>query len=379
MKKVRGIISFVMAFCIALSWLSFSAFAQTLDISAKSAVLIEAESGDLLYQKNAFTRLPMASTTKIMTAIVAIESCDLSKTIAVPKEAVGVEGSSVYLHEGERLTMENLLYALLLESANDAATAIAILVGGSIEGFADMMNRKAAELELTGTHFTNPHGLDDGEHYTTAFDLAKIAAYALKNEDFSRICSTYRTTIPLNSNEGTRVLVNHNKMLRIYNGAIGIKTGFTKKSGRCLVSAAKRDGLTLVAVTLNAPNDWSDHEKLLNFGFDRYERVRLARVGEFSTRLDVTGGSVQYVIAKNNADLSCTLSRDHGEITCIVETTGVIYAPVNEGDVVGRVVYKLGNNILASSDLVATYNVKQSKQTHGFWESLRSFFASIFT
>ena len=199
-------------------------------ISARSAILIAAETGEALFEKAADERLPMASTTKIMTALAAIESMPLDTVVTVPAGAVGVEGSSVYLEAGEKLTLEDLLYALLLASANDAATAIALTVSGSVEEFAALMNEKAAALGLSGTHFTNPHGLYDEEHYTTAADLAKLTAYALENEVFAKIVSTYKRTIPLNGDNGVRVLINHNRLLRMSDDVIGVKTGFTKKA-----------------------------------------------------------------------------------------------------------------------------------------------------
>ncbi len=342
-------------------------------VSAKSAVLIEAESGKVLYQQNAFVRMPMASTTKIMTALVAIESGNIERTVSVSPDAVGIEGSSVYLYPHEKLTLEQLLYALLLESANDAATAIAIEVAGSVESFAALMNQKAEALGLVSTHFTNPHGLDHEEHYTTAYDLARISAYALKNETFRTICSTTRKTIPLKGDEGTRVLVNHNKLLSRYEGAIGIKTGFTKKSGRCLVSAAERDGLTLVAVTLSAPNDWNDHAAMLDFGFERYERKLLATKGELTLPLSVVGGNTEQVLTENVETMSVMLSRVHGEISYRVEAHQILYAPITRGTEIGRVVYTCDGVDIASSPLVTTTEVTYKKaERQGFWAWLKT-------
>ena len=342
-------------------------------VSGKCAVLMEAESGKVLYQKNAFVRVPMASTTKIMTAIVAIESGNIGRTVSISPEAVGIEGSSVYLYPQERLTLEQLLYALLLESANDAATAIAIEVAGNVAAFAAMMNAKAESMGLTATHFTNPHGLDHEEHYTTAYDLARITAYALSNDVFRKICATGRMTIPLKGEEGTRVLVNHNKMLSRYKGAIGVKTGFTKRSGRCLVSAAERDGLTLIAVTLNAPDDWRDHESMLDFGFERYERVTLADKGAFTLPLPVVGGNTEYVLTANTDALSAMLSRSHGEITHRIEAPQMLYAPLEKGSVVGRVIYSCNGRDIATSDLVTVNQVTYQKaEKQGFFPWLRS-------
>ena len=232
-------------------------------LSAQSAVLIEARDGEILCEKNAHTKMAMASTTKIMTALVAAESGKLQRVVSVNAAAVGVEGSSIYLYAGEKMTLCDLIAAMLLESANDAAAAIAIEVGGSIDGFCDMMNKKAKELGLKSTNFKNPHGLYDEEHYTTAYELALIAREALKNEVIRKTVATKKLIIePV---EGSaRALYNHNKLLSMYEGAIGVKTGFTKKSGRCLVGSAVRDGLELISVTLNAPDDWNDHKKLFD-------------------------------------------------------------------------------------------------------------------
>ena len=361
MKKQSRILALALVLALVLALGMPLAINAAPSLSAKSAILIEAESGRVLYQKNAFVRLPMASTTKIMTAIVAIESGDIGRTVSVSPDAVGIEGSSVYLYPGEKLTLEQLLYALLLESANDAATAIAIEVAGSVEAFADLMNQKAEALGLCATHFTNPHGLDHAEHYTTAYDLARIAAYALGNSTFRKICGASRITVPLKGDEGTRVLVNHNKMLSRYRGAIGVKTGFTKKSGRCLVSAAERDGLTLVAVTLNAPDDWQDHEAMLDFGFARYERVLLADKGEFTYALPLSGGNTETVLVANTTPLSVMLARDHGTITSRVEAPQMLLAPISQGTVLGRVIYSCDGHDIAASDLVAIHQVTRQK------------------
>ena len=345
------------------------------DVSAQSAILMEAESGKVLFQKNAFVRLPMASTTKIMTAIVAIESGNIGRTVEISPKAVGVEGSSIYLCPGERLTLEQLLYALLLESANDAATAIAIEVAGSVEAFATLMNKKARDIGLTATHFTNPHGLDHGEHYTTAYDLAKLTRYALFNDTFRKMCATVRMTIPLKETEGTRVLINHNKMLSRYSGAIGVKTGFTKKSGRCLVSAAEKDGMTLIAVTLNAPNDWNDHERMLDFGFSKYKRLRLVATSEPVGTLSVTGGQAEQVTVCAAEELSALIPTDHGAISMRIEASRVLFAPIKKGDVLGKVIYCCDGKDVAEVALIANETVDCKKaERKGFFSWIKTFF-----
>ncbi len=307
--------------------------------SAQSAVLINADSGEILFRQNENARLPMASTTKIMTALVAIEAMDPQSTVTVSSDAVGIEGSSVYLTEGEALTLEELLYCLMLSSANDAAVAIALAVSGSVEAFSARMNEKATELGLKDTHFTNPHGLDDPEHYTTAYELAVIARAAMSHGLLKTIMATPKKTVPHMGTDGVRLLVNHNKLLRSYEGAIGVKTGFTKKSGRCLVSAAERDGVTLIAVTINDGDDWRDHTAMLDYGFSLYEKVELCPAGAFEAPLWVMGGFQEYVVVKNTEAVTISLPQDRGTIRCAVELPRFIYAPVKEGQAVGRLAF----------------------------------------
>ncbi len=324
-----------------------------IQVSARSAVLIEASSGNVIWSKDANEPMPMASTTKIMTALVALEACDISRRIKISPSAVGVEGSSVYLSANESLTLEELLYAMLLESANDAAAAIAIEVGGSIEGFAEMMNQKAADMGLKNTHFENPHGLDGEAHFTTAYELALIAREAYMNETFKSIVSTHKKMIPLNGNEGTRVLVNHNKMLKLYDGAKGIKTGYTKKSGRCLVSSAERDGLSFIAVTLNAPDDWNDHKTMLDLGFSLYEKRTLCDIGSFSYIMPVSGGKDDHVILENTQKVSIILPRGSAEIKYTVELPHICLAPISSGEILGRLVFYLDGKEIAESEIAA--------------------------
>ncbi|MBQ8147063.1 MAG: D-alanyl-D-alanine carboxypeptidase [Clostridia bacterium] len=352
----------------SLLMLSFSA--NALDISAKGAVLLEMQSGDVVYGKNADARLPMASTTKIMTAIVVIENAELDDTVVIEPCMTNVEGSSIYLHEGECLKISDLLYALLLESANDASVALAYTVGGSIEGFAQMMNDKAAELGLSNTHFTNPHGLDDCEHYTTPYELGLISVYAMKNPVFAEIVSTYKKEIPLNNGEGSRVLVNHNKLLRSYDGAIGIKTGFTKKCGRCLVSCAERDGVMLVCVTLNAPNDWNDHKNMLDLGFNKYTSINLTENYDYTVRLNSIGGNKESFLAKSDGKLSITLEKNNVNISAVFEANRLISAPVSVGDVVGRIVFYNNGTEIGSLPVKAIENVKAINYKKSFFERL---------
>jgi len=336
---------------------------NAVSVSASSAVVIEASGGTVIYEKDADTRRPMASTTKIMTALCAIESGRLDEIVTVAPEAVGVEGSSVYLKAGDKISLMSLVKALLLESANDAAEAIAIAISGSVDAFATLMNDKAAELGLVNTHFTNPHGLSDENHYTTARELATLAAYAMQNGVFRSVASTVSEKIECG--DGFRMLTNHNKMLRIYDGAIGVKTGFTKDSGRCLVSAAERDGLMLVAVTLDAPDDWNDHKAMLDLGFDRLCRRVLIHEGEFAAIIPCLMGERSKVRITSREGLSVILPRECEEIISKVILPHYLWAPIEKGDTVGRLEFYCGGRLIGGINLyadesVAKINVKKN-------------------
>jgi D-alanyl-D-alanine carboxypeptidase len=363
---------FLAAVLCLFVFFSLSPRARALSVSAESAVLIEVESGNIIYEKNARMRRGMASTTKIMTALCALENLDLSTLVTVPQEAVGTEGSSVYLKAGERLTMEELLYALMLASANDAAEAVAIAVSGSTESFAELMNAKAAELGLCDTHFENPHGLDGEAHYTTAYELAKIAAYALQNNDFLRIVSTVKHTIPATELSPARTLVNHNRLLREHDDIIGVKTGFTKKCGRTLVSAARRDGVTLVCVTLCDGDDWRDHRAMLDTGFELYESYELCRQGSMKFSVPVVGGKKAEVKCENREALSVTLKKSHGEISTKTELPHFIYAGAKKGDAVGLVRFFEGGREIGSCTLYLSEDAPKKATKKGFFKNLQS-------
>ncbi len=352
MYKLGVFLKKSLVFITLFSFFSIIAFAQKPFLSAESAILINLSNSDTIAEYNADNRQGMASTTKIMTAILAIENGNLDKQYKIPPEAIGVEGSSLYLTEGECLTLRELVTALMLRSANDAAEAIAIIIANDVETFAKMMNEKAKELGLSNTHFTNPHGLSDESHYTTARELAKIAAYALKNETFREICSLKNATI--SGKEYSRQVTNHNKMLSIYNGAFGVKTGFTKATGRCLVSAAEREGVELVAVTLNAPNDWNDHSALLDFGFSLYEKVTLANAGKKIYDLQIIGGDAENAYAYIKEDIEVCLKKKRGSIVERIEINRPIFAPIYKDDTVGKIVYYLDGAEIASAPLYAS-------------------------
>ncbi len=371
--------SLVLPLCV---WLGLSPVAVPAErdtvssptVSAECAILMSGESGAVYYEKNADKKMGPASTTKLMTALVAMKHATPDQVVTVRKEATGIEGSSVYLTEGERLTLRELLYALLLSSANDAAVAIAIAVGGSVEAFCDLMNQEAQSMGLENTHFQNPHGLADEEHYTSARDLGIIAREVLTVPLLREIVSTYKTTISLHGEKDQRLLVNHNKLLRTYRGAIGMKTGFTKKTGRTLVSAAERDGLLLIAVTLNAPDDWRDHTAMLDYGFASYEAVTFAAAGSFCFQLPVTGGERESVTLTNAEPLCMILPRNRGEERIqVLGTARFAYAPVAADESFGSVVvFCEGQSV--SSELISSHSVRARPHKKSLKERLADFF-----
>lgn len=323
---------------------------RAMQVSAKAAILIDAKYGKVIFQKNATDKMTMASTTKIMTAICAIEEGDLDKVYKVDDRAVGIEGSSMYLTRGESLTLGELVCGLMLNSGNDAAVAIAYAVSGSVEKFAQLMNEKAAAIGAADTSFKNPNGLDEKGHYTTAADLAKIAAYAMKNDDFKKIVSTYSMTV--SGPEGKRYLTNHNKLLKRLDGCVGVKTGFTKKSGRCLVSACERNGVMLVAVTLNAPDDWNDHTRMMDYGYEHISLKKVLSQGEKAGSVNVIDGTKKKigVICQTSFDIPAF---DGAKYMCLIAVPKYITAPIKKGQVIAQARIMSDGKCVDSVNLVA--------------------------
>ncbi len=318
-------------------------------VSAAAYAVLDADTGTLLASSHADTELPMASTTKIMTGLLACQQPNLDETIPVPPSCAGIEGSSMYLQAGEELPLREVVYGLLLCSGNDAAECIAEVCGGR-EVFVARMNDKAAELGLTHTHFDNPSGLDGETHHTTAAELAKLAAHALRNPTFADIVST------VDHSYGMHFMHNHNKMLLRYPDCIGVKTGFTKTSGRCLVSAVKRNGRTLVVATLNAPDDWNDHTALLDTAFASQTTQTVFRAGDTVTTLPVLTGTDSHVdlVAKD------TLSYDtFGDetVTLAVQHKGFVYAPVRQGTPCGTAQLLVNGIVVRETPLVAAQSI----------------------
>ena len=297
-------------------------------VSAEKAILLDAATGRVLYEKNADQQSLIASTTKIMTALVVCQNCNVLDRVRIPREAVGIEGSSVYLQEGEIQTVQELLYGLMLRSGNDAAVALAIYCGGTVEGFAEMMNDKARLLGLTNSHFVNPHGLDAPGHYSCARDLAVLAAYAMEDPVFAMTVSTKSVTV------GQRVMKNHNKLLWRVEGADGVKTGYTKAAGRILVSSATRGGRRLICTTINAPDDWNDHEALLERGFKEFSLHTLVEAGQILGTAEASGGQAGTVELVAGEDFSYALAPGE-QVSIELPGLGFVYAPVREGERVG--------------------------------------------
>lgn len=330
LKKISGILLFTFLFTM---FTPYTALCDDVSVSAQSAVVIDSQTGTVVYEKNCNETLKMASTTKIMTAICAIENGNLTEIVKITKEMVGAEGSSIYLKEGESLTLEDLLYGLMLGSGNDAAEAIAVYISGSVEKFTQLMNDTAKKIGLSHTCFENPSGLDGENHYTTALELAKLAQYAMQNETFKKIASTQSKRI--SGPDGVRVFTNHNKLLKIYDGANGIKTGYTKASGRCLVSSASRDGSEFITVTLNAPDDWDDHVKLFDYAFENFYTCTLIKKGPSALVVPVVGGICSNCCTSFDSDCKVTLKKDEDKPEVSYYLPRFVYAPVTDGRLAG--------------------------------------------
>ena len=304
--------------------------------TGQSSVLMDGGSKRILYEQNSREKLPMASTTKIMTAIVALENSKLDEKITIAPEASGVEGSSIWLSPGETHTLEDLLYGLMLRSGNDAATAIAIHIGGTVEGFAQLMNETAVKIGATDTRFLNPHGLHEEGHYTTAYDLALITAYGFQYPAFEAIVSAKYRTIPWEGHQWSRAMKNKNKILWSYEGANGVKTGFTKKAGRCFVGSSKREDMQLIAVVLNCGPMFEESTALMDYGFQHFQHVTLVEKGQAVEELPVVKGQQDDVALIAEQEYRVPLTEEEiGQITTNIVIPDELEAPVDKGQWVG--------------------------------------------
>jgi len=330
---------------------SFEEAAIPPEISAKAAALLVADSRELLYGKNERERRSMASTTKIMTALLALEAGMPLWEIRVTEAMLRVEGTSMGLRAGDSVTLSGLVYGMLLKSGNDAANAAAFALTGSLEKFAGGMNARAQELGMRDTHFVTPSGLDDPEHYSTAYDMALLGCAALENPEFARVCALRIAQVRFGNPPYLRTLSNHNRILKTYAGGSGIKTGFTKKSGRCLVSAATRNGVTLVAVTLSAPDDWADHGKLLDYGFSLVRSYMLD--GDVSgIRLPVAGGEQASVGLRCAQKPLCAALKEPEDLRREICLKRFEYAPLEAGRIAGEARYIQDGKVVCAVPLV---------------------------
>ena len=344
--------------------------AEALHTSARSAILLDGMTGRVLYQHNADEKSLIASTTKIMTGLLICEQCAPDARVEIRPECTGIEGSSMYLKSGEVLSVQDLLYGLMLRSGNDAAMALAVFCDGSAEAFAQRMNARAQQLGLTGTQYRNPHGLDDDGNYSTARDLAHLTAHALENPAFRSVVSTRSVTV------GSRQLVNHNKLLWRYDGAIGVKTGYTKAAGRILVSAAERDGRRLIAVTISDPNDWDDHIRLLDYGFSAFTSTPIINAGDILLEVPVLSGSADGVCAAAPESFSYPLSPDEQAVIQL-HLPPCVYAPVEAGDAAGEAVVLVDGQEAARLPLYWTDSVTSAKisKWDALWRRLGGYYA----
>lgn len=344
------------------------------DVSARSAILIEQESGRILYSKDIHTERRIASITKIMTGILAVESGKMKELVKVSNNAVRTEGSSLYLQPNEKIKLENLVYGLMLRSGNDAAVAIAEHIGGSLEGFVFLMNQKAAEIGMTNTEFSNPHGLDDHEnHYSTAYDMALLTRYAMNNEEFKKIFGTKVYRAPNPNEKWDRIWKNKNKLLTgLYSYSTGGKTGYTKLANRTLVSTASKDGLDLIAVTIDASDDWNDHIHLFNSGFKNYQLVKIVKNGPIKSIKDPFYKDKVKVNRHFSYPLTMSEKRQVKLSLTLIDSKKKGWEEENEvPSIVGEMIIKLGNEHIGELPL---YFEKSEENGKSFWSIIKNLF-----
>jgi len=346
------------------------------DIDAKAAIVMEPVTGRVLFAHNIDERLPIASTTKILTALIALEQPDIDAVFPVDEAAIMVEGSSMGLQKGDKASLRALAAGMLLASGNDAANATAVRIAGSIEGFVAMMNERALSMGLSDTSFETPSGLDGEMHYSTARELALIAREALRNDEFTRICSQSRMRTSYGNPPYNRWLTNHNRLLRDYEGTFGVKTGFTRKAGRCLVSAARRDGIELICITLHAANDWNTHKKLYEQGFKMLQLRDLSKdIPEFT--VPVTGGAQPDVAIMKCDTAMLPVPADGSQVEYRIAVEPFLYAPVRKGQYLGEArIFIDGEQVFcvtlaAGSDVAPLHEYKEKKT---FWDRIKNLF-----
>ncbi|MCG9968091.1 D-alanyl-D-alanine carboxypeptidase [Pelotomaculum terephthalicicum JT] len=373
MHKKTSLLAFLTILLIIFA--ADSALASTSPvIVGGAAIIIDSNNGQVLYEKNSHQRMYPASTTKTLTAIIALENSKLSDQVKISSDACNIEGSAIGLQEGESVSMEDLLYALMLNSGNDTAIAIAQYIGGSVSGFVEMMNKKAGEIGALDSHFNNPHGLPDLNHYSSAYDLAIIGRYAMKNPEFRKIVSTKTRNIHRENPEAQTYLLNRNNMLWNYEGAIGIKTGYTDAAGQCLVTAANRQNRELITVVLNSVGTsiWDDTRVLLDYGFAEFNSVSVINAAQYITDARVKYGAPNSVNVFTDQSLSYNFPKDKPVVirqeARLIEQ---ISAPIKSGDKLGELVFFSGEREIGRVDLVSRQDVEKKRSAYWWpWLSL---------
>ena len=373
---MRRLINFGILSLLCLVFLPTTVFAGTAlpELTAKSAIVIEASTGKVLYSKNAAEQRYPASTTKIMTLITALEYGKLDDVVTASDQAAGTEGSSLWLTAGERLTLLDMLYGVMLVSGNDATVAVAEHISGSVENFAKQMTAKAHAIGAVNSNFTNSSGLPDEQHYSTAHDLAKITAYGYKNQLFAQIVSTQHKVIPWPGKDHDRDLYNENKMLWLYDGANGVKTGYTDAAGRCLVSAANRNGIQIIAVVLDSEHMWHDSIKLLDYGFSKLTQLPVVRKDDILKTVKITEGKVGKVKLMATDDIILPVAdNEFDKFTTVIDAPEKVAAPVAAGQKLGTVTVMYDNVAVASTELVADRTVERKSFFKLIWGSVVGF------
>ncbi len=376
MKKKT--ISLILSLFLLFLDFNLVASATEFSVSAKSAVLINADTLEILYSKAEHEKRGIASTTKILTSLIALEYGEPQKKVTATKEAVTVEGTSIGLKPGDKITLMSLVYGMLLESGNDAANVTAFAISGNITTFAKVMNKYAKKIGMTNSNFANPSGLTHKNHYSTAFDMALLTSVAIKNPIFRKITSTQSAVIDFGTPEISRKLSNHNRLLKEYDGVFGVKTGYTKASGRCLVTACEKNGVTLIAVTLNAYDDWNDHKKLYDYGFSLYnESVDIPELE--NVKIPVVCSNKKNISVNYGYTFELSTNK---ELKSEVYIKNFLYPPVKKGDVVGEIVFKdTENNVVKVVPLVSVENAnalyKENVKEKIFLEKIKKFIKGL--
>lgn len=362
---------FVFSYSISVS----SEEKAEINVSAEAYVLYCADNGQIISSKNENKKMKPASTTKIMTSLLALEEASSQNKKVKFTEKMIAEGSSMYLKVGDVVTLKDLASGMMMASGNDAANAAALTISGSTEKFADKMNKRASQIGMKNTHFVTPSGLDDANHYSTAVDMALLMSYALENEDFAKLTSQKSATVEfIEPSSKKTTYSNHNRLLSLYEYCIGGKTGYTMSAGRCLVSAAKKDGLTLICVTLNDRNDWNDHILLYNYGFEKYSCYTSDDISFFAD-VPCVGGDNDSVTVTGEKPVSIVVSsEDKDKIERKVYLDSFLYSPIKQGDNVGRIEYTLNGKIIEENNLVSVDSVNSKKKNKNIFTMIKDLF-----